>query len=296
MLTSPCSSSSLLCHRPALSISRSKFRVPCRTVFSPDLTQISPLTAASSPSNKSAKQKWKIFCFRNEDSAPENPEQFVPEEIVKPDQDSPCTDKTDLKATLQKAADAVLKAIGTRWKVPWTVETIVQVMLLWVAAFWFIGSWMIPFMAHISGFHKESLTFRGQALFSLVTDVTEGLAGIAILHRCLSMFRPLASDWFRFSLKGNWQLDVIIGCFMFPFVNRLSQLNLNLLPLPIEISKILHFSLFPLFKNPNFPPLWIAIIAEPSFPFPEDKITTFSEFSDQKQDISPPPLFVYSIR
>lgn len=26
-----------------------------------------------------------------------------------------------------QAADTVLKAIGTRWKVPWTVETIVQV-------------------------------------------------------------------------------------------------------------------------------------------------------------------------
>lgn len=115
---------------------------------------------------------------------------------------------------------------------------LVQVMLLWVAAFWFIGSWMIPFMAHISGFHKDSLTFRGQALFSLITDVTEGLAGIAILHRCLSMFRPLASDWFRFTLKGNWQLDVIIGCFMFPFVNRLSQLNLNLLPLPPTSSPV----------------------------------------------------------
>ncbi|ESQ42269.1 hypothetical protein EUTSA_v10013994mg [Eutrema salsugineum] len=236
MLTSPCSSSSLLCHRPALSISRSKFRVPCRTVFSPALTQISPISASPS---KSSKHKWKILCFRNEDSAPpENPEQFVPEDLVKPDQEYPCTDKKDWKTTLQKAADAVLKAIGTRWKVPWTAETIVQVMLLWVAAFWFIGSWMIPFMAHISGFHKDSLTFRGQALFSLITDVTEGLAGIAILHRCLSMFRPLASDWFRFTLKGNWQLDVIIGCFMFPFVNRLSQLNLNLLPLPPTSSPI----------------------------------------------------------
>ncbi|KAL1208637.1 hypothetical protein V5N11_008110 [Cardamine amara subsp. amara] len=212
MLTSPCSSSSLLCHRPALSISRSKFRVPCRTVFSPALTHISPLTASPS---KSAKHKWKILCFRNEDSAPENPDQFVPEEIVKPDQDYQCTDKKDWKTTLQKASDAVLKAIGTRWKVPWTAETIVQVMLLWVAAFWFIGSWMIPFMAHISG-----------------------LAGIAILHRCLAMFRPLASDWFRFTLKGNWQLDVIIGCFMFPFVNRLSQLNLSLLPLPPTSSPV----------------------------------------------------------
>lgn len=108
---------------------------------------------------------------------------------------------------------------------------IMQVMLLWSAAFWFIGSWVIPFAAHLAGFSKESLTFRGQALFSLVTDVTEGLAVIAILQLCLSRFHPLPPDWFRFSLKGKWQLDVIFGCLMFPLVNRLSQFNLDLLPL-----------------------------------------------------------------
>lgn len=119
-----------------------------------------------------------------------------------------------------------------------------QVMLLWTSAFWFIGSWMIPFAAHITGFSKDSLTFRGQALFSLITDVTEGLAGIAILHHCLSRFRPLPPDWFKFSLKGTWQPDVIIGCLMFPLVNRLSQFNLDLLPLlpstPVTLSSVEH--------------------------------------------------------
>ncbi|KAL5579368.1 hypothetical protein UlMin_011810 [Ulmus minor] len=124
--------------------------------------------------------------------------------------------------------------------VPWIAETIMQgmksllvmqVMLLWVAAFWFIGSWMVPFAGHVAGFSQESLTFRGQALFSLVTDVTEGLARIMILHRCLSWFRPLPPDWFKFSLKGNWHFDVALGCLMFPLVNQLSQFNLNLLPL-----------------------------------------------------------------
>lgn len=101
---------------------------------------------------------------------------------------------------------------------------------------------MIPFAAHLLGFCKESLTFRGQALFSLVTDVTEGVAGIVILHRCLSRFHPLPADWFRFSLKGNWLLDVVLGCLMFPLVNRLSQFNLNLLPLmpsgPVTLSSV----------------------------------------------------------
>ncbi|XP_022739054.1 uncharacterized protein LOC111291493 [Durio zibethinus] len=70
---------------------------------------------------------------------------------------------------------------------PWASKT----------AFWFIGSWMIPFATHMARFSKESLTFRGQALFGFVTDVTEGLVGIAILHRCLSQFHPLLSDWFK---------------------------------------------------------------------------------------------------
>ncbi|XP_058100198.1 uncharacterized protein LOC131245039 isoform X3 [Magnolia sinica] len=131
---------------------------------------------------------------------------------------------------LSKAADAIFRLRREPWTVPWTAETIIQVMLLWIASFWLVGSWIIPFLAHAAGFGKESLTHRGQALYSLLTDVAEGLAGIAILHRCLARFRPLPADWFRFSLRGNWQFDVGLGCLMFPLVNLLSQVNIDLLP------------------------------------------------------------------
>ena len=117
-----------------------------------------------------------------------------------------------------------------------------QVTLLWFASFWFVGSWMIPFGAYMLGCSKESLTYRGQALYSLLTDVTEGLVGIAVLQRCLTQFRPLPSDWFRCSLRGDWPFDVALGCLMFPLVNRLSQLNLDLLPLlplpPVTVSNV----------------------------------------------------------
>ncbi|GMI76437.1 snowy cotyledon 4 [Hibiscus trionum] len=237
-MLSSCSS-----HYPILATSLSKFRVPSR----PGTFSLTRSSRIFEYSPKLTKNKWKISCFRHEGFPPENPkpeyiEHFLPEESVQTEFDKSSAQKRDWKSTLKEAAVAVLRAVGSRWTVPWTAETILQVMLLWVAAFWFIGSWVVPFAAHMAGFSKESLSFRGQALFSLVTDVTEGLAGIAILHRCLSQFHPLPSDWFKFSLRGKWLVDVALGCLMFPLVNRLSQFNLNLLPLmpstPVTLTSV----------------------------------------------------------
>ncbi|KAE9607690.1 hypothetical protein Lal_00027002 [Lupinus albus] len=193
------------------------------------------------------KNKLSILCFRHEHHSPETPkpeiiDHYLPEESVQSELNNSSVAKRNWNSSLQKAANEVFMVFGDRWVVPWNAMTILQVILLWTTAFWFIGSWMIPFAVHITGFNKESLTFRGQALFSLVIDVTEGIAGIAILLRCLSRFHPLPPDWFKFSLKGNWQIDVILGCLMFPIVNRLSQFNLDLLPLlpstPVTFSSV----------------------------------------------------------
>ncbi|KAB1215392.1 hypothetical protein CJ030_MR4G025318 [Morella rubra] len=242
MLSSSCSQ--CLTHRPFLLPSISRIRVSSRRgSLYPNTQAFRSFQSHSTIS----KNKFKISCFRHEDfasetSKPEFVEHYLPEESVKPENDKSCAGNRDWASSLREATKAVFKVIGSRWTVPWTAETILQVMLLWIAAFWFIGSWMIPFAAHMAGFNKDSLTFRGQALFSLITDVTEGLAGIVILYRCLSRFRPLPPDWFRFSLRGNWHIDVILGCFMFPLVNRLSQFNLNLLPLlpstPVTLSSV----------------------------------------------------------
>lgn len=186
------------------------------------------------PSLKTSRYNWRFSCFKNDESSleytvPETSEDISPEEIIEPEIKQPNV-TLDWVSKLKKAADAIFSA--EPWTVPWTAKTILQVMLLWIASFWLVGSWVIPFVAHTAGFRKETLTYRGQALYSLLTDVVEGVAGIAILKLCLSRFRPLSSDWFKFSFKGNWYLDVGLGCFMFPLVNRLSQVNLNLLPMP----------------------------------------------------------------
>ncbi|KAL6958799.1 hypothetical protein U1Q18_004684 [Sarracenia purpurea var. burkii] len=191
------------------------------------------------------KNRWKISCFRHEETSSE----FLRSKIVddkllevpgKLESDRSNIGNEDWLSSLRKAADAIFNS--EPWTVPWTAKTILQVMFLWISSFWLVGSWIIPFLAGTAGFRKESLTYRGQALYSLLTDVAEGLAGIAIIHRCLARFRPLSSDWFRFSLKGMWQFDIVLGCLMFPLVNRLSQVNLNLLPIfpstPVTISTV----------------------------------------------------------
>lgn len=118
------------------------------------------------------------------------------------------------------------------WTVPWTSFTIIQVMFLWFCTFWLVGSWIIPLAAHYVGCSKDTLTYRGQALYSLITDIAEGTVGLCILHRCLARFKPLPRDWFPINWRGQWYIDVLLGCLMFPVVNRLSQINIELLPFP----------------------------------------------------------------
>lgn len=243
MLSSNCTHS--FPQRPLLSTSSPRFRV---STFSPkSLPTLSHRIRISEPHHRISTKRWKISCFRNEESSsgasnPESIDDVLHKELENPEIDKPSVQKRNWISRFREAADVVFKVIGKPWTVPWTAETILQVMLLWIVSFWFIGSWMIPFGAYMVGISKESLTFRGQALFSLLTDVTEGLAGILILQRCLSRFRPLPSDWFKFSLKGNWLFDVLLGCLMFPLVNRLSQFNLDLLPVlpstPLTLSSV----------------------------------------------------------
>lgn len=156
--------------------------------------------------------------------------------------EAPSTGEKQWVKSIRKIVNRIFVLHADPWTVPWTAETIVQVMLLWIASFWFVGSWIIPFLAHTAGFSKETLTHRGQALYSLLTDIAEGLAGIAILQRCLSRFFPLPSGWFSLSLRGSWHLDVVLGCLLFPLVNFLSQVNLNLVPIlpitPVGVSSV----------------------------------------------------------
>ncbi|KAL2324587.1 hypothetical protein Fmac_023645 [Flemingia macrophylla] len=227
------------------SISSLPFSLYLRHKYSVSLFNPSFYTVPSQSYVTFPTRKWRFLCFRHENFSSETngselKEDKLSEDLVKLKRD----ESKDLNKDWLATVHAVITVIHSvePWTVPWTAKTIVQVMLLWIASFWFVGSWIVPSLAYTAGFIKESLTYRGHALYSLLTDVAEGVVGIAILRHCLAKFQPLPSDWFKFELKGKWQFDVGLGCFMFPLINMLSQMNLNLLPVlqytPVTISSV----------------------------------------------------------
>ncbi|XP_020574958.1 uncharacterized protein LOC110020988 [Phalaenopsis equestris] len=218
----------------------SLFRLSRKDCCLPAKARSFHLLHAISPREES-KKKWRVglvSCFKNDEKSTSNDDGFEfveirsDRELDKPMLDPLENEEKHWIIVIQKAINKIFPVLGEPWTVPWKAETIVQVMLLWTASFWFVGSWIVPFLGHAAGFSKESLSHRGQALYSLLTDIAEGLAGITILHACLARFRPLPPGWFCFTLRGSWHLDVGLGCLLFPIVNFLSQININLVPVP----------------------------------------------------------------
>lgn len=107
-------------------------------------------------------------------------------------------------------------------------------MFLWFMAFWFIGSWLIPVLTQLAGLNRASMSLRAQALYSLSTDLAEMAVGLSILNRCLSRFRPLSAEWFRFKPRGRWYMDALFACSLFPIVQLLSRLNTSLIPVSLK--------------------------------------------------------------
>ncbi|KAL8192685.1 hypothetical protein R6Q57_027495 [Mikania cordata] len=172
---------------------------------------------SSSSSSRPLKNNWRFSCFKDEnldyDGIPETAGDTVDQEPNQLDV------KHHWPLKLRKAVDVIFSA--EPWTVPWTAKTVIQISQLKVKTSARMNT----------NFGNASLDCFILAFYSLLADVAERAAGIAILHRCLTPFCPLSPEWFKFSFKGKWLIDVCLGCLMFPLVNCLSQVNLNLLPM-----------------------------------------------------------------
>ncbi|KAK9915094.1 hypothetical protein WJX75_004689 [Coccomyxa subellipsoidea] len=105
--------------------------------------------------------------------------------------------------------------------VPWNAGKIVQVMILWLMAFWVLGYVALPGGLELLGLEREELTARGQALVHLVLDVGELGATLGILWGCLRAYRPRALGWFHARLwpPHPWLGHMVLACAAFPLVD-----------------------------------------------------------------------------
>jgi len=119
---------------------------------------------------------------------------------------------------------------GGGWVVPWTLGTVIRVMVIWFISFLLVGHCGLPALARLFGFDRALLSDRSLALYSLCTDVIEMVVGLGVLRRCLRPYFPLPEGWFVIRWRGRWWIEMLCACLVFPLVSMLNQVNQDLLP------------------------------------------------------------------
>ncbi|WP_008307815.1 CPBP family intramembrane glutamic endopeptidase [Leptolyngbya sp. PCC 6406] len=115
---------------------------------------------------------------------------------------------------------------STPWEVPWTAETIWQVV---VAGFFFLGQVVVPLVVSPLGSGLASLGIRGRATYALLYYVLMAIGAIAVLGVSIRRYRPLPQGWFQFQLKGSWLLWGVGGYLAaLPLMLSISLLNQQL--------------------------------------------------------------------
>lgn len=91
---------------------------------------------------------------------------------------------------------------GQGWTIPWTAETIWQVLIL---GFFFVGQILLPLGLGALGLQSSALSSRDRAWFSLIYYLVMAAAGLAVLAWSIRPYRPLPEGLFRLKLStGAW--------------------------------------------------------------------------------------------
>ncbi len=121
---------------------------------------------------------------------------------------SPFYNKSDTK--LESEPNQTSNQIN--WQVPWGMETIWEVMVLWFSAFCLITQLVLPLIFELLGIESRvSEDFTLQALLVLIPYTVSVMPMLPILRFSLAAYRPLSEDWFRFKLTSPQWLAWGIG-------------------------------------------------------------------------------------
>jgi len=109
------------------------------------------------------------------------------------------------------------------WEVPWTWETILQVLMV---GFFFSGQIALPLLIKASGVDFSGFGGRASAVNTLIYYVLMATSALTILYLSIKRYLPLPEDWFRLTGKRNWFLWGLGGYFVaLPLMLLVSVVN-----------------------------------------------------------------------
>ncbi len=127
-----------------------------------------------------------------------------------------------------KRKESILSGINEiRWTVPWTGETLWQVILV---GFFLVGQIVLPlFFGTILaslGLNPSTMTERGRAFYILLNYLGLAGGGLTVLFLSIRQFFPLEDNWFNITAKGRWFLWSLGGFLCaFPLVILVTLVN-----------------------------------------------------------------------
>lgn len=117
----------------------------------------------------------------------------------------------------------LMQNAGTSWEIPWTGETIWQVLAV---GFFFVGQVVLPLALGSFGLGFANLSSRGRAIYSMVYYLLMATGGIGVLWWSIRTFRPIPEGMFRIKLSGRGLLWGVGGYFVaLPLMLMVSLLN-----------------------------------------------------------------------
>lgn len=109
------------------------------------------------------------------------------------------------------------------WEVPWTWETILQVLMV---GFFFSGQIALPLLIKALGIDFSAFGGRASAVNTLIYYVLMATSALTILYLSIKRYLPLPEGWFRFTGKRNWFVWGLGGYFVaLPLMLLVSVIN-----------------------------------------------------------------------
>jgi uncharacterized protein len=88
-----------------------------------------------------------------------------------------------------------------KWEVPWTWETILQVLMV---GFFFSGQIVLPLLIQLIKVDFSAFGGRASAVNTLIYYVLMATSALTVLYLSIRKYLPLPEGWFQATSKRNW--------------------------------------------------------------------------------------------